>query len=546
MTLQAQIAARIANGLKRKTITTCSEWATNYRVMGKPYPGPWSFLHHPWTRAMHDDPAEVIVGQKAAQMGYTEVALNRAFYAIDALGESVLYVLPATTPDATDFSTSRFDPALELSTHLRNLFSDVKNIGHKRAGSANLFVRGSRSRSQLKSLPVARMIFDELEEMVQENVILAGERTSGQIDKSSYYISTPSIDNYGINARFRDSTENHFYFQCPHCSKLTELSFPECLVVTAEEWTDPRVRDSYIICKECKNTLSHAAKPEWLATGRWIPSFTNKTASGYHINQLYSCTLRPYEIAISWLKAQLNPTDEQEFYNSKLGLCHVVEGARVTDEHLAKSMGQHKILRTYGGKNLVTMGIDVGKYLHIIITEWYVEIVGQDVSIRSQARVICMAKELHFEQLDRYMRDFNVSYCVIDANPERRKSLEFSQRFPGRVSCCFYATGIANSKVINANDEQMTVSVDRTTWLDLTLSRYRNGKITLPIDTSMEYKQQVKSLVRVYEKDKDGNPIGKYVCGNEEDHYAHAQNYAEIALPLAAGVGVSHDLKVNL
>ena len=30
-----------------------------------------------------------------------------------------------------------FDPALEMSNHLGNLFTNVKNIGHKRAGNAN-------------------------------------------------------------------------------------------------------------------------------------------------------------------------------------------------------------------------------------------------------------------------------------------------------------------------------------------------------------------------------------------------------------------------
>jgi Bacteriophage tail assembly protein len=158
---------RLSAGLRRTTITKCSQWAEQYRIMGQPIAGPFRFKHHPWCREMHDCDTETVAGMKAAQMGYTEVALNKAFYTIDMLGRSVLYVLPAATPDASDFSTSRFDPALEMSDHINNLFSDVKNIGHKRAGNANLFVRGSRSRSQLKSLPVALAIADELDEMVQ-------------------------------------------------------------------------------------------------------------------------------------------------------------------------------------------------------------------------------------------------------------------------------------------------------------------------------------------------------------------------------------------
>jgi phage terminase large subunit GpA-like protein len=131
-------AKRIAEGLKRKNLTTCSRWACECRVMGQPFPGRWTFDHHPWLRGMHDSEAELNVGQKAAQMGFTETVLNIVFYHIDIKAVDCLYVLPAKTPDASDFSAARFDPALESSPHLASLFSDVKNVGHKRAGSANL------------------------------------------------------------------------------------------------------------------------------------------------------------------------------------------------------------------------------------------------------------------------------------------------------------------------------------------------------------------------------------------------------------------------
>jgi len=77
-------------------------------VMGKPFPGLLSHENHPWTKDMRDCDAEMMVGQKAAQMGYTEVALDKSFKAIDIDGISVMYILPASNPDASDFSTARF------------------------------------------------------------------------------------------------------------------------------------------------------------------------------------------------------------------------------------------------------------------------------------------------------------------------------------------------------------------------------------------------------------------------------------------------------
>jgi len=120
---------RIAAGLKRKSIVLPSQWAEQYRVMGKPYPGPWTFYRHPWLRGMHDSDAEFNVGQKAAQMGFTETVLNITFFYIDVHGVDCLYVLPAKTPDASDFSAARFDPAIDLSEHLQTIFRMLRMWG---------------------------------------------------------------------------------------------------------------------------------------------------------------------------------------------------------------------------------------------------------------------------------------------------------------------------------------------------------------------------------------------------------------------------------
>lgn len=490
---------------------------------------------------MRDCEDEFIVGQKAAQLGFTEVALDKCFYAIDIKGLSVMYVLPASNPDASDFSTSRFDPALELSPHLEHLFSEVKNIGHKRAGSANLYLRGSRSRSQLKSVPVGLLILDEIDEFRQDNIPLIFERMSGQREKQAFMLSTPTIDHYGINSYFRRSSQDHFFFQCPHCSKWTELLFPDCLVVIGDDWADPKVRGSYLKCKECDHTLNHKAKSEWLAPAKWISSYTDRDIKGYHVSQLYSPTVRPYELAVSYLKGLTNPTDEQEFYNSKLGLTHVVEGARVQDKDLEACMGSHKmVLHHYTG--LVTMGVDVGKFLHYELTQWFHTEDSSDVNLQAEGKMIRAGKVLHFEELDDLMSAFNVAFCVIDANPERRKALEFCQRWSGRAKMCFYSNG-ANGRNIHVQpEENYALSVDRTSWLDLSMGRIHKSKITFPVDLPDEYKRNLKALVRVYKKDGQGNPVGKYERGNLDDHFAHARNYNEIALNMAASNARHYDI----
>jgi len=204
-------------------------------------------------------------------MGFTVVAMNKTFFHIDVNRYNCLYLLPTKTPDATDFSATRFDPLLELSPHLTKLFSDVKNVATKRAGSATLYIRGANSRSGLKSIPVSFIVFDEFDEMNQDNIPLAIERTSGQLYKQFWAISTPTVPEHGINGLFLDSTQEHFMFPCPLCQRMTELVWPDSLVICGESATDPDVEKSHIICKECKGTLRHEGKSEFFAKGEWIP-----------------------------------------------------------------------------------------------------------------------------------------------------------------------------------------------------------------------------------------------------------------------------------
>jgi len=549
--LKEILVQRIVSGLKRQGITTCSKWAETYRIMGQPFPGIWRFDHHPWVREIHDCTSSVTVGRKAAQMAYTETALNRIFFAMDVKGLSCMYVLPASKPDASDFSTSRFDPALEMSSHLLNMFSNVKNVGHKRAGNANLFIRGSRSRSQLKSVPASVMVFDEVDEMVQENIPLALERMSGQEEKQVFLLSTPTIEKYGIDSYYETTTQEHYFFKCPHCGKFTELIFPDCLIITAEKITDETLKDSHLICKECKHPLDHTTKVAWLqdkitgGTGIWIKSYTDRDARGFTISQFYSMTVSPIELAIAKIKGDNDKAYEQEWYNSKGGIPHTVKDAKLSLTDIATCIGNHTKVEQSPSGALITMGVDVGKWLHYEIDQWTIDrsLYGPDINLISSAKVLTEGKVMHFEELDILMQKFNVGFCVIDANPERRKAFEFAQRFYGRVRMCFYGNSINGKTIILHSDDEHTITVDRTTWLDLSLGRFRRKKIILPTDTSLDYKNHLCSLVRVYQIDKNGNPTGTYVKGNDDDHFAHARNYAEIALPLYASLMTSQDIR---
>jgi hypothetical protein len=490
---------------------------------------------------MHDTRYSSNVGQKAAQMGYTEAMMNICFYFIDVRKMDVLYVLPNIRPDATDFSAARFDKALDLSPHLQDLFSDVKNVGHKRAGYANMYIRGSNSRAQLKSIPVGLIVLDELDEMNQDNVPLALQRLSGQIERYDWMISTPTIPGHGINDYYSKSTQDHFEFKCPFCSKWIELKYPESLVICGDNENDPRKEETHLICYECKAKLPHESKLGFLKDGKWRSHHPGNNVRGFYINQLYAMHLHPVVQAIAYFRSLKNEFAEQEFYNSNMGLTHTPKGARVTDEMIQSCIGSHRMI-DYANTGLITMGVDVGKVLHVVINEWHLYgRAGNDVNSYAKARNLYHGEVSGFNDLDALMHDFFVKYCVVDSEPDGREALQFANRHYGHVRLCKYVTGLS-SRALTPNDNDLMIKVDRTSWLDLSLGRFKRGTISLPIDTREDFKLQIKASMRVPLKDKNDNPIVRYLNGSLADHYSHANNYAEIALPLSLGIGLNTDI----
>jgi hypothetical protein len=540
---------RLADGLKRQSLTTCSRWAEECRVMKEDANlVKWSHERFPWLREMADSKAEENAAQKGAQLGVSEMLLNIGMFNNDILGRDVLYVLPNQTPDASQFSAARFDPAIEFSSHLSRLYSDVKNVGHKRAGRANFYIRGSQSRAGLKSIPVAVVILDELEEMNQDHVPLAKERMSGQKEKLLWMASTPVLSNNGINKEFKEGSQEHFFFPCPRCSRLTELTFPDCLEVIGDDPDSTIVMDSHLKCKECKGRLDHDTKPEWLKKGRWVATVNEKAKRTFYINQMYSTTIKPGHLAASYLRSKVSEADEQEFHNSKMGVPYEVSGARVSDEMLRSCMGDYILKHRPNRNKIITMGVDVGRKCHFEIAEWTLGAYkGSDVLSSAHPRVLDaggIPVDEEMSELDALMREYRVMSCVIDAHPDRRAAYRFSQRFMGFVRMCVYIVGLAGKQVQeDGKSPEPIIKVDRTSWLDQSLGRFRKGQITIPRNVGFEYMDHMKNIVRVPGRDGNGNPINNYVTEkNKQDHHAHARNYNEIALVFAASTQRNEDL----
>lgn len=545
----------LVDGLKNRTLTSCYRWASRRRVIQgveDNLPAAYTARLHPWVVAMHDSKAAFNYAMKGAQLGITEVAINRALYIIDKLRRDVLYVLPTATT-ASDFSKARFGGALGLSPYLKSLFTDTNAVNLKQAGSNTLYIRGSRGDSNLVSIPVSELILDEVDRMEQKQVWLALERLSGKLEKHVWGISTPTIPDFGIHKLYMGSTQEHFVFQCPACSRWTELVWPDCVEIIGEHVTDVRCAESFLKCKECKAKLEQKDKPNLFKSAYWEPfdKNANPDVRGFHINQLYSFTITPGELVVAHFRGLGDELAQKEFHNSKLGLPFISNGARVDDTMLDRSIGSHSLMdaRPSRAGRIITMGIDRGTWNYATIDEWFVDSWGLDINASSHCKTLFTTK-FHEDDFDRIvndlMREWQVLACVLDADPNRAVARSFARRFPGFVWLCQYRKGVTAKEMAIAEEDggAPIVTVERSNWLSLALGRFKTdpSRIALPVDIQAEYREHIKALTSTYVRDDLGNPVLDFV-NTKPDHFAHARTYSEIALPLCAASQTNSDIK---
>jgi hypothetical protein len=377
------------------------------------------------------------------------------------------------------------------------------------------------------------------------------ERLSGHVEKFVHALSTPTVPNKGIHKLYLLGTQEHFHFKCPHCGQWTELLWPDCIEIIGESITDPRCKESYLKCKECKHKLEHEDKPNFLSLDntKWIPTAVcNEDHRSFYINQLYSYTVSPGEIVQAHFRGVGDEGAMVEFHKSKLGVPYIPAGGIVTDTELDESVANHtkndprpKI----GRERMIVMGVDCGLVNHVVVMEYLFDQPSHDLNVSAFGKLLWEGKfpGEDFTALDRMMREWQILGCVVDADPEINDARRFARRFPGYVHLCRYRAGVSG-KELQVSDEESgapIVTVDRTNWFDASLGRFHSSRIQTPRDLSLEFRDHIKNIVRTYEMDQLGNPRAVYV-NTGPDHFAHALNYAEIALPLAAAYTTNRDI----
>jgi len=478
--------------------------------------GPWKLEGHEYQVAWLQESAREQVYIKGAQIGATEILVIKTLHGMihDKYRQGALYLFP-TRDDVRDFSKARFDPLIDINTFINQyvISDNAQNI--KKIGKGYLYLRGARSTksiggkktsSQLKSIPVDRIVFDEMDEIDPVMIELARERISHSPVKEQMFLGTPTIPGYGVDKMYQTSDQRVWMLKCPHCNKSSslDLEFPNCL----QRQDDGRVIRICIYCKKEVNPR----------VGEWVPQYPDRRLVGWWISQLNSTYVDPTVI----LNLYEDPPygDLSEVMNSKLGRAYTPAENRLTEADVFACCGNDPMLTNHGGP--ACMGVDVGLTLHVVIAIR---------PTRNALRIIYIGRVDSFNDLHDLARKFNVKSAVIDLKPEIRKVREFQRAENFSIFACDYVE--TRAKMTFWDDKDRVIKCNRTEICDASHELVtESGRLIIPRrneEVNVFAKQMCNIAKKLEEDDHTGSRTYRYIKLNPDDHFRHAMNYTILA-----------------
>jgi hypothetical protein len=476
------------------------EWAESVPIIldGKPF----TFREHEYLRQPYQDDHPFVVEMKAAQLGLTTRAMLRAFYHARYRNyRGILYLFPSKS-DVLDFSKGRISPLIEDNPDsLGRWVKDTDAAGIKKIHNTFLYLRGMVSRVGLKSIPVDLVIFDELDEAPQQAVGMAMERMGHSEFREVMMLSNPTIPDYGIDKAFQETDQRYWLLKCPSCGHYTclEDTFPACLV---------EVKGRVIrACSKCQAELNPNVG-EWVAKQ---PRITEKR--GYHYSQLFSHYVDPADI----LHQYRTTNNLQNFFNLKIGVAYIEAENRLSVEEVLALCGNASIAA--GDPGPCTMGVDQGKDLHVVIGKQQFD----------KGHIIHLGIYRDWEDLDRLMKSFHVSRCVVDALPETRNARAFAEKHKGKVFLNYYQE--KQKGKYKWNEQDLTVACNRTEALDASHNEVMHGKVVFPkeCEITREFARQLHNVAKKLEEDEETGSKRYVYVKLGPDHFRHALNYEAMA-----------------
>jgi hypothetical protein len=444
-----------------------------------------------------------------------------------SLGLTVFYVLPKYEI-RNRFVANRINRVHRRVAKYANLVREASQEGgtHRTSliglGPGAIAYVGSNVEDEFIEIPVDSAYIDEKDRCNQRNLLMVPNRLTASPYKYWREISNPTIEDYGIDERYKESTRGLWMIKCDGCNEWFTPDFFQHVVreisPSKYEIRDPdyvkHIRGARLI-HNCGNPVDRLKK------GEWVHEFFERDWVGFRISQLFNKhsftkmgTIS--ELAEEWIdKVVGHALKEQIFINDRLGLAYSSAGAKIHSYQLDACKRDYEFPRpAYPAKAIRLMGIDVGDVLHVLVRE---RTIDRGAPAR---RLVFAGIAKDFKEVGRWINDWDPKIVVIDADPELHEVSSLKDSFKQVYSSRFNVGQIE----MNVDKNKRHITMDRTACLDYVKQAVDEELLLLPpLAESIcggDYYAHMTALTRILDVNEDNSEKNRFVWeGAKPDHF---------------------------
>lgn len=481
------------------------------------------------------DKLPYMVVEKSVQVGLSELFIIESHVEAGERGLTVMYILPKYEL-RNRFVNNRIFKLHQVIPRYAELVAESNSKIHRTSlmhfGKGTLVYVGSNVESEFIEIPVDSIFVDEKDRCNQSNLLMAPDRLTASPFKFQREISNPTVEGYGIDERYLESSQGVWMIKDENNGEWFEPDFFKH-VVEEVDYNVFRVRDPEWEEGLPLRMIGPSGKPvrhlqgykepkdepsEFL--GEWVHRYPNRKWKGFRVSKLAARFTPLEELAMEWFKSVGNDRKMQLFYNSNLGLPYAAKGAKILDVDLNKCQRSYTYpIKMTVGARYRFMGVDVGEVLNVVLRERRVER-GQIVY-----PLLLAVTVPSFTALAQLITEWIPRMVVIDAYPEIHKVMELKRDFPHVYSSRFQQ----NQLKMNVDRKARIISMDRTAILDFVKQGVELQRLTLPsgaqsIDHGQYYRQMTASTRVLIEHEVREDSHYEWVH-TSPDHYFLAEAY---------------------
>lgn len=473
----------------------------------------WRYLEKLYRVVPPNAKALDITIKKSAQTGASVWAMLLVLYLSLRARVQLAYYLPGKDY-ALEYSQNRFIRLVRENKSIHALMGDPDTPHLRRIvdeGSASVrrllwsiiyftYIGGEVT---TEGKPLDGLIFDEVQEMQPKDVQKTEERIGASQLKLIARLSTPNFEDGDIDFFYKRSDQREFHTRCacPEGVSLTSWFDPELgpLCIDRGNGANKSVPTvPFYFCPTCKTMLGPGGGPDmengmrvqegdFIAHNPGAVGVYGGPAIGLHWGQMLSPRITAGMVLSKWDKR----ADTKDYFNRVVGRCYTDPKTQpVTEAHCVAAQREDLRWGPRPQKELdaTFLGIDQ---------------MGHDNRAVVLAKVGGRIQYLWLEVIQsgdpwkrcaQLMREYRITQCAVEANPNFNEAHRFSLSFPGRVYLVNY-TDLSEELVLwsdrmkDADNVARTENEARTPWwcrvdqyrmMSWALGRWSHGEVETP------------------------------------------------------------------